>query len=412
MARCCRKRNSPRSKWNAPAVAEKICQTLLAPPPSDTLAAMTAMRTEFMQNKLPGAARRPAAAARTQGDLRGQRHASPVHLGREARRAMSPATSAAAAATWRCGNRARFSRRCAAAAPAPAWQTEITVIATRGDLDQSPLLVGKMEKGFFTRELELALLDRRIDLVVHSLKDLPTAEPEGLSIARSCRAPPPPTGCWCGANSTRPRDDGLLPLAAGARVGASSLRRGALLGRFAPQAMSVPLRGNVPTRLRKLGEGADRRCHRAGGRRTHAPEARSVRVRGGRAAARVVDPGARPGSAGRAMPRGRPRNRNARSRCSPIADCVGATRWEREFLRVIEGGCSTPFGCYVAGDRAHLGIATERGWAAHSIDLPTDLLEDSQRDSFIRDAVAGCQPVDTQKLSAHARPSSTRALRR
>ncbi len=61
-----------------------------------------------------------------------------------------------------------------------AGHSEITVIATRGDLDQSPLLVGKMEKGFFTRELELALLERRIDLVVHSLKDLPTAVPEGL----------------------------------------------------------------------------------------------------------------------------------------------------------------------------------------------------------------------------------------
>ena len=66
--------------------AEKICQTLLAPPPSDTLAAMTAMRTEFMQNKLPGAARRHAAAARAQGHLRGQCHAAPVHLRREARR--------------------------------------------------------------------------------------------------------------------------------------------------------------------------------------------------------------------------------------------------------------------------------------------------------------------------------------
>ena len=53
MARSCRKPNTPRSKWSAPESRRKICQTLLAPPPSDTLAAMTAMRTEFMQNKLP-----------------------------------------------------------------------------------------------------------------------------------------------------------------------------------------------------------------------------------------------------------------------------------------------------------------------------------------------------------------------
>ena len=94
--------------------------------------------------------------------------------------------------------------------------------------------------------------------------------------------------------------------------------------------------------------------------------------------------------------------------------CVEATRWEREFLRVIEGGCSTPFGCYVAGDRAYLGLATERGWTAHSIELPRHLSEGSQRDSFIREAVAGCKPVDAlRNLPLRlARPSSTRALKR
>ena len=67
-----------------------------------------------------------------------------------------------------------------AASPSSAWRSDITVITTRGDVDQSPYLAGSVEKGFFTRELEVALLDRRIDLVVHSLKDLPTAEPQGL----------------------------------------------------------------------------------------------------------------------------------------------------------------------------------------------------------------------------------------
>ena len=89
--------------------------------------------------------------------------------------------------------------------------------------------------------------------------------------------------------------------------------------------------------------------------------------------------------------------------------CASATHWEREFLRVIEGGCSTPFGCYVSGDRAHLGIATERGWTARSIELPQDLLEDSQRDSFIREAVAGCKPVELSETDARA---LGRALRR
>src|SRR5678810_1184595 len=60
---------------------------------------------------------------------------------------------------------------------ADRWQSDITVITTRGDVDQTPYLAGGVEKGFFTKELESALLEKRIDLVVHSLKDLPTAEP-------------------------------------------------------------------------------------------------------------------------------------------------------------------------------------------------------------------------------------------
>ena len=95
-------------------------------------------------------------------------------------------------------------------------------------------------------------------------------------IARSCRAPRAADWLLVRREFHAPREDGLLPLKAGARVGASSLRRGALLGRFAPQAVSVPLRGNVPTRLRKLAERSERRCHRAGGRGAHAPAARSV----------------------------------------------------------------------------------------------------------------------------------------
>ena len=59
------------------------------------------------------------------------------------------------------------------------------------------------------------------------------------------------------------------------------------------------------------------------------------------------------------------------------AACVFATKWEREFLRVIEGGCSTPFGCHIIGNRAHIGIATERGWAASSIEIPQNLARGS-----------------------------------
>src|SRR4051812_44858410 len=218
------------------------------------------------------------------------------------------------------------------AAPAPAWESDITVIATRGDLDQSPLLVGKMEKGFFTRELELALLDRRIDLVVHSLKDLPTAEPAGLS--NRTILPRATAADWLLVRREfyAERDDGFLPLAAGARVGASSLRRGALLGRFAPQAVSVPLRGNVPTRVRKLVEGqsVDAIVLAAAG---------LTRLQLDLAPFAVVELSPQwwvpaPGQ-GALAAQCRKDDHQIEAQVDRLADpaCVTATRWEREFLR-------------------------------------------------------------------------------
>jgi hydroxymethylbilane synthase len=271
------------------------------------------------------------------------------------------------------------------------WHPDITVIATRGDLDQSPLLVGKMEKGFFTRELELALLERRIDLVVHSLKDLPTAVPQGL-LNRTI-LPRATAADWLLVRREfhEPRNDGSLPLRAGTRVGASSLRRGALLGRYAPQAVSVPLRGNVPTRLRRLAEGrhVDAIILAAAGlTRLQLDLSAFVKVE---LPPEMWIPAPGQGALA-AQCRADDRAIDAQLAALADADCVFATRWEREFLRAIEGGCSTPFGCYVAGGRAWLGMATDAGWAMAHVDIPPDLPEGPSRDSFIRAAVADCRP--------------------
>ncbi len=286
-----------------------------------------------------------------------------------------------------------------AAAPSPAWNPDITVVTTRGDVDPSPYLAGGVEKGFFTKELEVALLERDIDLVVHSLKDLPTTPPPGL-VNRTI-LPRATTADWLVIRREfhEVREDGLLPLRTGTRVGASSLRRGALLGRFAPQALSVPMRGNVPTRLRRLAEGQS---------------ADAIVLAGAGLSRLGLDLSAfvvielppewwipAPGQ-GALAAQCRAGDSGIEAQIALLADpaCVAATRWERDFLRVIEGGCSTPFGCYVVGQRAHLGIATDRGWAARSVELPQDLLEDSQRDSFIRGAVAGCKPIDLSETAA------------
>jgi hydroxymethylbilane synthase len=286
-----------------------------------------------------------------------------------------------------------------ATTPAPAWNSDITVVTTRGDVDPSPYLAGGVEKGFFTKELEVALLERDIDLVVHSLKDLPTSAPAGL--VNQTILPRATTADWLVIRREfhEMREDGLLPLKAGTRVGASSLRRGSLLGRFAPQALSVPMRGNVPTRVRRLAEGQN---------------ADAIVLAGAGLSRLELDLSAfvvielppewwipAPGQ-GALAAQCRAGDSEIEAQIALLADraCVDATRWERDFLRVIEGGCSTPFGCYVAGQRAHLGIATDRGWAARSVELPQDLLEDSQRDSFIRGAVAGCKPIDLTETDA------------
>ena len=280
-----------------------------------------------------------------------------------------------------------------AAAPSPAWHPDISVVTTRGDVDQSPYLAGGVEKGFFTRELEATLLDQRIDLVVHSLKDLPTAAPAGLQNLTILPRANAADWLLIRREFHVPRDDGALPLAPGTRVGASSLRRGALIRQYAPQAVSVPLRGNVPTRLRKLAEqsGVDAIVLAAAGLSRLGLDLSAFVVIELAPEQWVPAPGQ-----GALAAQCRAGDSEIAAHAGLLTDpaCANATHWEREFLRVIEGGCSTPFGCYVAAGHAHLGIATERGWAARSIELPQEFSEDSQRDSFIKAAVAGCQPVE------------------
>jgi len=282
-------------------------------------------------------------------------------------------------------------------AGALGWNSDITVIITRGDTDQSPYLAGGVEKGFFTKELEVALLEHRIDLVVHSLKDLPTATPAGLRNITILPRASAADWLLIRREFHAPRSDGLLPLAAGARVGASSLRRGALLARFAPQAQSVPLRGNVPTRVRKLAarDGVDAIILAGAG---------LSRLNLDLSAFVVIElapewwvPAPGQGALAAQCRAGEPDIETQVGRLTDVA-CANAAHWEREFLRVIEGGCSTPFGCHVVGTHAWLGIAGERGWLANRIELPGISAEDKQRDEFIRGAVAGCKPVDAETL--------------
>ena len=126
---------------------------------------------------------------------------------------------------------------------------EIEIIKTTGDRLQEVTFAQVGSKGMFTKEIEEALAEGRVDLAVHSLKDLPTELPEPFALA----ATPP---------RVDPRDvfvsvkyESLAALPQGARVGTSSQRRRAQLKALRPDIEAVEFRGNVDTRLRKLAEG-------------------------------------------------------------------------------------------------------------------------------------------------------------
>jgi len=128
----------------------------------------------------------------------------------------------------------------------PSLSVEIVVIKTKGDkiLDVSLAKVGG--KGLFVKEIEEALLDTRIDLAVHSMKDMPADLPEGL-----CIGPVPKREIPADVLISK-RGHLLSELEPQARIGTSSLRRAAQLLHAKPDCIIQPLRGNLDTRLKKL----------------------------------------------------------------------------------------------------------------------------------------------------------------
>jgi hydroxymethylbilane synthase len=134
----------------------------------------------------------------------------------------------------------------------PALAVRIEVIKTSGDASTDPLsIIGG--KGVFTKELEDALLDSRIDVAVHSLKDLPTIIPDGLFIVAICKREDPRDALVL--NRKLPGLGSITALPKGATIGTSSPRRLAQLKHLRDDLIVNDLRGNVDTRLRKLDEG-------------------------------------------------------------------------------------------------------------------------------------------------------------
>lgn len=132
-------------------------------------------------------------------------------------------------------------------------KSELVFITTRGDEVQDAPFSALDGRGFFTKELEHSLLDGRSDLAVHSLKDLPTTDVPGLRVEAVLSRADRRDVILARREARFERSP--LPLRPGARLGTSSVRRRAQAALWAPDLQLLDLRGNVPTRVRKLREG-------------------------------------------------------------------------------------------------------------------------------------------------------------
>jgi len=152
-------------------------------------------------------------------------------------------TRGSALALWQARSIARVLRENTGIEP------EIVIIKTSGDKFQQTSFSQIGTKGVFIKELEDALLDKRIDLAVHSMKDVPTEIPTGLAIAAIGRREDVRDALLSASGAT------LATLLQGARVGTSSLRRQSQLLFARPDLRLLELRGNVDTRIEKLKRG-------------------------------------------------------------------------------------------------------------------------------------------------------------
>lgn len=237
-------------------------------------------------------------------------------------------------------------------------ESELRIIKTQGDRVQH-LTFDKLEgKGFFTKEIEDHLQASDVDLAVHSLKDMPTAQPEGLTLAAlSYRADV--------RDLIIIHKDKAVPgkpfrLADGATIGTSSARRKAQLKDLHPGLVTVDIRGNVPTRLNKArsGELDAVMLAAAGLERLEIDLSDMVVVR---PSPKEFVPA--PGQGVMAI-QTRKADIPLRKQLAPIHNLVvgECTNVEREVLSLMEGGCSMPLGVYCEQD----GQANYHVWAAYA----------------------------------------------
>lgn len=240
-------------------------------------------------------------------------------------------------------------------------QTEIQIIKTKGDRIQH-LGFDKMEgKGFFTKEIEDTLLRGDIDLAIHSMKDLPTTAPPGLSVTGvSYREDP---ADWLILRKETAQATGVLRLREGAVVGTSSARRKAQMLDFRSDIELKDIRGNVPTRLNKLREGQfDGILLAAAGLKRLELDLSDLEVLPLNVREFVPAP-----AQGVLAYQVNTDDKLTRRLLKAIhhPEVSATTNVERKVLRLMEGGCQMPLGVYCEQDQQgnfHLWAAMAEQW--------------------------------------------------
>jgi hydroxymethylbilane synthase len=245
----------------------------------------------------------------------------------------------------------------------PGIEVEFVTIVTSGDMFTDRPLSDIGGKGLFTKEIEEALLDGRIDIAVHSVKDMQTVLPEGLIIGCMLEREDP-RDMLVGKNITS-----IESIPKGATFGSASLRRAAQILMRRPDLKIVPLRGNVQTRLNKLeaGEMQATMLAKAGLNRLKLHDIPGVTLP-------ITEflPAVAQGALGIECRAG---NTAIRDLLKPLSHMVTeqAVTCERAFLRALDGSCRTPIAGHaeVKGNNIYLRglIVRPDGSAFHSIEM-------------------------------------------
>lgn len=244
----------------------------------------------------------------------------------------------------------RQARMVESALEAQGHSCEIVTFKTTGDKKLNEPLSEIGAKGLFTHELEVALLKNKVDCCVHSLKDLPTELPDGLMIGAVLEREDPRDVLV--VNPITEAED-LASLPSGSRVGTSSLRRRAQLLAMRPDLEVAELRGNVPTRLKKVDTG-----------KVHAAilaAAGLIRLNARQRIKQFLEPPEWLSAAGQGAIAVEIRSDDDDIKEILMAlhheETWVAVRAERSFLAALEGGCQVPIGALTqSGERSELTL--------------------------------------------------------